>query len=520
MHSRSNRQMPMRPMPLPRASWLAAALLLAGVVVAEAQPANRREFIYLGNRLLATVRPDNPATVAAVAPTASIGEAAGSVNVGVRVTTTAGVTVDPITIAYATANGTAVAGLDYTPRSGVLTFPLNSPNGAILNVNIPILNEVPPALDEDDETFTLTLSAPNGAALGASVTTVTILDDDPLPNLSVADGAGPEGDEGASTLGLVVALAPPSGRTVSVPYSTSGGTATAGTDYTPASGVVTLPPGQTSATVNVGLVPDASPEPNETFNLNLGSPVNATVTDGLGVATILNDDPSTTLTEIELSHQTDRQVALAPAPPVHWYRIGQKPHSSYEVVVDATTGDIAGALPLAVERVRWDQTTVLQQSTAIGGPAGIGFTRSLRWQNSTSASVNGELIRVVSTSCNPCFRSDIYRVRTFDTTYAIPRFNNVNGQATILIVQNLGGYAISGTIWFWDSTGTLLASHPLSLAARGQLVLQTAAVPGVAGASGAITISHDARFGDLAGKAVSIDPANGFEFDTPMGPRQ
>jgi hypothetical protein len=190
------------------------------------------------------------------------------------------------------------------------------------------------------------------------------------------------------------------------------------------------------------------------------------------------------------------------------------------VVVDATTGDIAGALPLAVERVRWDQTTVLQQSTAIGGPTGIGFARSLRWQNSTSASVNGELIRVVSTSCNPCFRSDIYRVRTFDTTYAIPRFNNVNGQATILIVQNLGGYAISGTIWFWDSTGTLLASHPLSLAAKGQLVLQTAAVPGVAGASGAITISHDARFGDLAGKAVSIDPANGFEFDTPMGPRQ
>ena len=50
-------------------------------------------------------------------------------------------------------------------------------------------------------------------------------------------------------------------------------------------------------------------------------------------------------------------------------------------------------------------------------------------------------------------------------------------------------------------------------------VLNTAAIPGAAGVSGSITIAHDGGYGALAGKALALEPATGFSFDSPMLPR-
>ncbi|MDB9419011.1 Calx-beta domain-containing protein [Microcystis aeruginosa CS-563/04] len=75
-----------------------------------------------------------------------------------------------ISVNYATANGTATAGSDYTATIGTLTF---APGVTTQVLNIPILND---SLNEADETFTLTLSSPTNAALGtqtAATTTIT-----------------------------------------------------------------------------------------------------------------------------------------------------------------------------------------------------------------------------------------------------------------------------------------------------------------------------------------------------------
>lgn len=61
--------------------------------------------------------------------------------------------------------------------------------------------------------------------------------------------------------------------------------------------------------------------------------------------------------------------------------------------------------------------------------------------------------------------------------------------------------------------------HPYTLVARSTLVLNTATVPGLAGQSGTITVGHDGRYGDLSGKTVALEPATGFNFDSPMGYR-
>jgi hypothetical protein len=113
----------------------------------------------------------------------------------------------------------------------------------------------------------------------------------------------------------------------------------------------------------------------------------------------------------------------------------------------------------------------------------------------------------------------VYRVRAFETTYSIPRFNNAGSQVTVLLLQNPAAYAIDGHVWFWTTAGTLLGQQDFALAAKQTLVLNTATVPGMAGQGGTITVSHDGRYGDLTGKTVALEPSTGFSFDSPMTAR-
>jgi hypothetical protein len=113
----------------------------------------------------------------------------------------------------------------------------------------------------------------------------------------------------------------------------------------------------------------------------------------------------------------------------------------------------------------------------------------------------------------------VYRIRFDETTGAIPRFNDSGTQVTVLMLQNPTDGTIGGTAYFWDVAGTQLALHPFVLAAHSTLVLDTATVPGLAGQSGTITVGHDGRYGELSGKAVALEPATGFSFDSHMGYR-
>jgi uncharacterized repeat protein (TIGR01451 family) len=221
----------------------------------------------------------------------------------------------------------------------------------------------------------------------------------------------------------------------------------------------------------------------------------------------------------ELTHGTVALLDLAPPGPVadqDLFRISQKPRASYEVVVDGTSGDIgAGAGPL-LERIAPDGTTVLQTSSAVG----TGASRSLRWVNSTSSVVEDEVVRVRSAGCaTDCSPDDVYRIRAYETSCSVPRFNNADPQITVLLLQNPTSYVISGVITFHAQSGTVVANLGFSLNARAILVLDTSTVPGAGGESGTITIAHDGRYGDLSGKAVALEPATGFSFETPLKPR-
>lgn len=192
------------------------------------------------------------------------------------------------------------------------------------------------------------------------------------------------------------------------------------------------------------------------------------------------------------------------------FRISQAPRASYEVVLDAVSGDAA---PPFVERLAAGGTTVLQA----GMPVGAGGAVSLRWENTSAATVVSQLVRVRSGGCTTgCGPDDVYRLTARETTASVPRFNNGSGQATVLVLQNATARAASGHAYFWSASGALVGTHAFALAPRATAVVNTAAVAGVAGQSGSITVAHDAGYGGIAGKAVAVDPATSAAFDTPL----
>jgi hypothetical protein len=121
------------------------------------------------------------------------------------------------------------------------------------------------------------------------------------PAISVSDAAVIEGATGTANALFTLSLSKAAAVDVTIHYSTSDNTATAGSDYVPASGDVTIPAGQTSATFAVAVLGDRFAEPDETFALNLSAPTNATIGDGQGFCNIIDDEPRISINDVTKS---------------------------------------------------------------------------------------------------------------------------------------------------------------------------------------------------------------------------
>ncbi|HEL4298017.1 TPA: autotransporter domain-containing protein [Stenotrophomonas maltophilia] len=185
----------------------------------------------------------------------------------------------------ATANGTATAGSDYVARSLVAqTIPAGSQTYSfVVQINGDTLHE----LNED---FFVNVTNVSGATLTDGQGRGTIINDDAAPSLSIADINVTEGNSGTTPAVLTVTLSAASALPVQVQYATANVTAVAPTDYTAASGTLSFPPGTTTQTITVLVNGDTTVEPDETFQVNLSNPVNASVADGSAVVTIVSDD--------------------------------------------------------------------------------------------------------------------------------------------------------------------------------------------------------------------------------------
>lgn len=219
-----------------------------------------------------------------VADTSVVEGDAGAVTAAFTVTLapTATTTVE---VSYATADDTATAGVDYAPAGGTLTF---IPGETQKVISVTVTGDID---DEPDETFILSLASLVNADLLDGVATGTIVDNDGLPSLTIADRAQLEGNLGSAPMTFDVTLSPAGTEVVTVSYATANGTATGGSDFAAASDLLVFQPGETVKGLAIDILGDIVDEgTSEAFSVSLSNPTNATLADDQAIGTITDDD--------------------------------------------------------------------------------------------------------------------------------------------------------------------------------------------------------------------------------------
>ena len=234
------------------------------------------------------------------------------------------------------------------------------------------------------------------------------------------------------------------------------------------------------------------------------------------------DDGSKTTSQKDPSRSTTRRRSVTADQ--DWYLIKQQAWSSYEVIVDGLTEDVAAPATATADALQVDlvdnASTLISSGYAFSS---IGAARTLRFRNVTGSEVTNQYVRVMTgtNGCTTaCTVNSNYRILVRDTTLLVPRFNNSGTQTTVLILQNASRDSVTITPRFWSAAGTLITSGAnTTIPSHGAFVLATQTVAGAAGQSGTMTIDHTGRFGSITGKAVALEPSTGFTFDTVILPK-
>ena len=207
----------------------------------------------------------------------------------------------PITVDFTTADGTALAGSDFTApgANAQITF---APGQTNTTITIDLIGDT---AIEPSETFSVVLSRPSNATLGNSTAVGTILNDD--TSARVSDASLIEGDSGTRAMTFAVSLEAPSALPVTVTVSTESGTAVAGNDFValPAGMQITFAPGEVTKTISVDVPGDTGVEAHEAFHVVLTGATNATILDGTAIGTILNDDAELQINDASLLEGND-----------------------------------------------------------------------------------------------------------------------------------------------------------------------------------------------------------------------
>lgn len=218
----------------------------------------------------------------------SVGEGGGSAVISVSRTGGGGGAAE---VSYATNDGSATAGSDYTGVSDTLNFGIGETEKTF---TVPILED---GVYEGDEVIDLALSNPTGGvSLGGQNRAKIIISENDAAQfgqLAFSSDTYSVG-EGGGSVTVNIDRTGGSDGTVTVNYATSNGSATAGNDYTAASGTLAFGNGETTKSFTVPILEDSVDENNETVNLTLSSPGGGATLGGQSTAviTITDNDAS------------------------------------------------------------------------------------------------------------------------------------------------------------------------------------------------------------------------------------
>lgn len=186
-----------------------------------------------------------------------------------------------VSVNFASRDGSAKAGEDYTAVSGSVEF---QPGTTQRQLVVGVSGD---ETVEPDEELMLALSAPVNASLGMAEAPGRIINDDVSRSFSAEDAAG---SEASGALSFNVRLSQASGKARTVNYATANGTATAGSDYNAASGSLSFAAGETLKILRVSMLNDTAVEPTETLSLGLTAADDTALADATATGSILDDD--------------------------------------------------------------------------------------------------------------------------------------------------------------------------------------------------------------------------------------
>lgn len=230
----------------------------------------------------------DPPIVSIAAQTAVTEGAANRLTAVSFVVTLSKPSANPVTVNYSTRDGSAtLLDSDYQSASGTLTF---APGETTKTISVNVVGDT---RYEANETFSVELTSPGNATLGRAEATAAIINDDRYvpPTIYAAVGAPPGSITEGNAAVFTISLSEPATSSVQVGYRTVSGSATAGRDFTNATGFVTFAPGETTKTVSVSTINDSLGEAAEWLTLQLvRRPGPAQIGTGSARATIAESD--------------------------------------------------------------------------------------------------------------------------------------------------------------------------------------------------------------------------------------
>jgi hypothetical protein len=398
--------------------------------------------------------------VSFVASNVSVAQSTAAVTVSVKRT---GVIGQAASVNYATSNGTAVAGTDYTATSGTLQWAENDATPKTVSVQVSHTDPF-----NGSRAFGIVLSDPSSATAignpGSSTVTITGEGAAAPGTLTLSD-ASYSVAQSAGSLTVTVNRTGGSSGTVSVNYAAANATATAGTDYTATSGSLEWNDGDATSKTFVVPVSDATPfTGNKTFSITLSDPTSG--------ATLGSPDSAT--------------VTIAGAAAIATNAL-QNPGSLQLSGSSYSVSQSAGAVTVVVNRTGGSggAMTVSYGTTAGSAVAGTNYTTAsgtLSWANGDTSSK--------SFSVNISNSTPFSGNKTFTVALSSPSAGATitsPGSATVTIVGDAAG-----------SVGTVqLSGNAVTVAQSAGSVAITLTRTG--GSTGAVGISYSTTGGTAVG---------------------
>lgn len=360
-----------------------------------------------------------------------------------------GNTAGAVTVQYATSDGSALDGDDYTAASGTLSFAAGETTETI---TVPLLGNFAAI---DGAVFSVTLSTPlgSGAELGATDSaTVTIENLHSVVNL---DSVSYTADVRDGAVTLTVVRAGNTDLAGSVDFATADGTAISGEDYFGASGTLVFGPGETTQLVEIALMGDASSPPTLDFSLALAAPGgNASI----GAASVATVDVENHESLVQFAAGTYAVNAGAGTATLTVSRVG---NTSLAASLDYATADGTGAAgvdytassgTISFLAGQTSKTIAVPVHVNASGPAGVTFVVTL--SDPTGAVIGATASTVVTVQ-------NLFAVVGFEATTATA--SGDDGSVSLLVVRT-GNTALAGSVSYATFSDTAVAGEDYAAA--------------------------------------------------------